>query len=81
LGEWDGTALEEWKSFWKKRMEFWREGSGKVGFEEQKRDFCETAEAKKKKIEELGSSAEGSLAVLEIFSLHLMDSWASIAKG
>jgi hypothetical protein len=22
LGEWDGTALEEWKSFWKKRMEF-----------------------------------------------------------
>ncbi len=22
LGEWDGTALEEWRSFWKKRTEF-----------------------------------------------------------
>jgi hypothetical protein len=22
LGEWDGTALEEWRSFWKKRTKF-----------------------------------------------------------
>jgi hypothetical protein len=21
-GKWDGTALEEWKNFWKKRTEF-----------------------------------------------------------
>jgi hypothetical protein len=22
LGEWDGTTLEKWRSFWKKRTEF-----------------------------------------------------------
>jgi hypothetical protein len=23
LGEWDGTALEEWRSFWRKPTEVW----------------------------------------------------------
>jgi hypothetical protein len=44
----------------------------KAGFEEHQGDFCRGCGSKKRK--ELGSSIGGSLDVLEIFPLRLMDS-------
>ncbi len=60
---WNGTGgmekfLEETNGVLKRKIK-------KAGFEEHKGDFCRKCRSRNK--EELGSSVEGSLAVLKIF--------------